>query len=125
MKCDGAHYVRPRGLDTLEKGTISIWIRPEQNPEQIIAVLNTDGWQRSACHLQVFDGRAQFSVANAVEIRSEARPGYQFDEWQHLVAQPRGSTGTKVTSKWADNLPEFNPERGAGRPHGPSRDQPP
>jgi hypothetical protein len=32
MKFDGARYVRPPGLGTFEKGTISIWIRPEKNP---------------------------------------------------------------------------------------------
>lgn len=77
MKFDGAHYVRPSGLGTFEKGTISVWVRPEKNPEQIISILNTDGWQPSACHFQFFDGLAQFSVADAVEIRSAARPGYR------------------------------------------------
>ena len=86
MKFDGAHYVRPPGLGTLEKGTISVWIRPDKNPEQIITLLNTDHWQRSACHFQLFEGVAQFSVADAMEIRSEAQPGYQYGEWQQITA---------------------------------------
>jgi alpha-L-fucosidase 2 len=86
MNFDGAHYVRPPGLGTLEKGTLSVWVRPEKNPEQIITLLNTDHWQRSACHFQLFEGLAQFSVAEAMEIRSETRPGLQYGEWQQLTA---------------------------------------
>ncbi len=86
IKFDGEHYVRPPALGVLEKGTLAVWVRPEKNPDQIVALLNTDGWQRSACHLQFFDGLAQFSVADVMEIRSAARPGHQYGEWQLITA---------------------------------------
>lgn len=86
MRFDGSHYVRPPGLGLLESGTISVWIRPEANPETIIALLNTDNWQGSATHFQLSGGVAQFTVADAMEVRSEARPGQKYGEWQHIVA---------------------------------------
>ena len=86
MKFDGVHYLRPPGLGMLDKGTFAVWIQPQENPEQIVTLLNTDRWQRSACHFQLFDGLAQFSVAEAVEIRSHAHPGLEFGKWQHIAA---------------------------------------
>ena len=85
LNCDGAHYVRPPALGKFDKLTISLWIRAEKNPENIVTLANTDHWQEGAAHFQLYDGAVQYSVLGAGEVMSQDRPGLKFGEWQHIV----------------------------------------
>ena len=82
---DGAHYVRPQGIGMLETATICLWICPEKNPESIVTLANTDHWQESAAHFQLYDGAVQYSVLGAGEVMTQNRPGLKFGEWQHIA----------------------------------------
>lgn len=81
---DGNHWLRPASIGMLDKVTVSLWIKPGAATEPIIALLNTNDWQRSVMHFQLYEGHVQFVVADAGEVFTESVPGSASD-WQLIT----------------------------------------